>query len=157
MRMKRYIQVATFSAGLIHLLTALTMFTVPYWFFENVGQFPPFNRHYMGDLAAFILPLAIGLLVAARDPVRHRMVIAIAAAANLIHTFNHAYDAVIVQTFNHAYDPIIEYTTPAIYWVLEFVPLTLLVVVLITAYTQSAVTRHPIGKGEHYGTARGLY
>jgi|GEM_PF-1143025 len=157
MRMKRYIQVATFGAGLIHLLIAVMLFAAPHWFFENVGRFPPFNQHYMGDLAAFILPLAIGLLVAARDPIRHRMVIAIAAAANVIHTFNHAYDAVIVQTFNHAYDPIIEHTTPAIYWVLEFVPLILIVIVLITAYTQSAATQHPIGRGEPYGTTRGLY
>jgi len=157
MRTKRYTQVATFSVGIIHLLTALTMLVAPYWFFENVGQFLPFNRHYIGDLAAFILPLAIGLLVAARDPIRHRMVIAIAAAANVIHTFNHSYDALIKQTVNHAYDPFIEHTTPAAYWVLEFVPLILLAAVLITAYTRTEAEQRLVGREEHYGTARGLY
>lgn len=157
MRTKRYAQVATFSAGLIYLLIALMLFAVPHWFFANVGNFPPFNRHYMGDLAAFILPLAIGLLVAAHDPIRHRMVIAIAGAASVIHTFNHLYDAVIEQTFNHAHDPFIEHTAPVTYWFFEFVPLILLAVVLITAYTRSETTQRPVERGEQYGTARGLY
>ena len=153
MRTNRYVQVATFSAGLIYLLVALMLFGVPHWFFVNVGNFPPFNRHYMGDLAAFILPLAIGLLVAARDPIRHRMVIAIAGAASVIHTFNHFYDPIFEHAFNHAHDPIIEHTTPAVYWVLEFVPLILLAAVLITAYTRTEMVTHPVERGEQYGTA----
>ena len=156
MRAKRYAQVTTFSAGLIYLLTALMLFFVPHWFYMNIGNFPPFNRHYMGDLAGFILPLAIGLVIAARDPIRHRMVVAIAAAASMIHTFNHLYDAVIVQTFNHAHDPFIEHTSPAAYWIFEFAPLILLAVVLLTAYTRTETTEHPTGKKEQYGTARGL-
>ena len=103
------------------------------WFYENVGHFPPFNRHYMGDTATFLLPLGVGLIVAARDPVRHRLVIAIGAAASVLHTLNHLYDPLVEGMFNRAYDPILAHTTPALYWLFEFIPLVLLAAGLILA------------------------
>jgi hypothetical protein len=39
---------------------------VPLWFFTTIGTFPPFNRHYTGDIGAFQLALGAGLLLAVR-------------------------------------------------------------------------------------------
>ena len=88
-------QVVVAIAGLTHLLVGLAMLLVPMWFFVTIGTFPPFNRHYTGDMGAFQLALGAGLLVAARTPARQRLLIAIAAAGNLLHMLNHAYDALI--------------------------------------------------------------
>lgn len=97
MRPNRFIQILTLIVGLSFLLTALALLAVPQWFFENVGYHPPYNRHYMGDAAAFLLPLGIGLVLAARDPARHRLIIGLATISGLVHTFNHGYDAWVEQ------------------------------------------------------------
>ena len=88
-------QVVVAIAGVAHLLTGLAMLLAPTWFYVTIGTFPPFNRHYTGDMGAFQLPLGVGLLIAARDPARRRLLIAVAAAGNVLHTLNHAYDALI--------------------------------------------------------------
>jgi hypothetical protein len=82
-------------AGITHLLVGLAMLLAPMWFFAVIGTFPPFNRHYTGDMGAFQLALGVGLLFAARTPARQRLLIGIAAAGNLLHMLNHAYDALI--------------------------------------------------------------
>ena len=82
-------------AGMTHLLVGLAMMVAPMWFFVTIGTFPPFNRHYTGDMGAFQLALGAGLLFAVRTPARQRLLIAIAAAGNLLHMLNHAYDALI--------------------------------------------------------------
>ena len=82
-------------AGIMHLLVGLAMLLVPMWFFVMIGTFPPFNRHYTGDMGAFQLALGAGLLFAARAPAQYRLLIGIAAAGNLLHMLNHAYDALI--------------------------------------------------------------
>jgi hypothetical protein len=84
-------------AGIAHLLTGVAMLLTPIWFFTTIGTFPPFNRHYTGDMGAFQLGLGIGLLVAARAPARQRLLIWSAAVGNLLHALNHAYDAVLSQ------------------------------------------------------------
>jgi hypothetical protein len=88
-------QVVVVIAGLTHLLVGLAMLLAPMWFFVTIGTFPPFNRHYTGDMGAFQLALGAGLLVAARTPARQRLLIASAAVGNLLHMLNHAYDALI--------------------------------------------------------------
>lgn len=79
-------------AGLGYLSAGVVQLVAPQWFFENIGYFPPFNRHYLGDLGSFLLPLGIGLLVAARNPVAHRGLVGIGAAASVLHLLNHVYD-----------------------------------------------------------------
>ena len=88
-------QVILVVAGLMHIATGLALMLAPEWFFANVGTFPPYNRHYAGDLGAFQIPLGLGLLAAARAPARYRLLIWVIAAGNLLHTLNHAYDALI--------------------------------------------------------------
>lgn len=143
MTVKRLAQVITIGAGLFYLFVTLTMFVAPYWFYENVGHFPPFNRHYMGDTASFLLPLAIGLLVAARDPLRYRLVIGIGALASVIHTFNHAHDAVFEHVTNG-------------YWLLDFTPLVLLAVALVLAYYQPVIAGQRLRGVGRYGFGKDL-
>jgi predicted anti-sigma-YlaC factor YlaD len=79
-------------AGVFYMLTGLGLIFLPRWFFTYIGDFPPFNRHYMGDAGAFILPLGVGMLFAARRPQAHRGVVLVTAGASLLHALNHAYD-----------------------------------------------------------------
>ena len=87
-------QIAVGIMGVIYVLTGLALLFLPQWFFQNIGPFPPYNRHYEGDVGSFLLALGIGLVIAARDPARHRLLIAVAALGSLIHVFNHLYDDV---------------------------------------------------------------
>jgi hypothetical protein len=78
--------------GIFYALAGLALLVAPVWFFYNIGPFPPYNRHYEGDVGAFLLPLGLALLWAARDPFAHRLLIRYAGAASLLHALNHVYD-----------------------------------------------------------------
>ena len=80
--------------GLLDTAAGAALLLAPQWFYETVGTFPPFNRHYAGDAGAFLLPIGIGLLFAAREPARYRALLVLALGASWLHGLNHAYDAV---------------------------------------------------------------
>ena len=94
----RWVSVVIGIVGVGYTLIGLALILTPQWFFENIGPFAPFNRHYEGDLGAFILPLGLGLLAATRTPVRHHLFLAVAAGASLLHAGNHIYEALIGTT-----------------------------------------------------------
>jgi len=87
-----FIRAAILLNALNYLLVGLALIFAPQWFFDNIGNFPPFNRHYSGDLGTFLLPLGIGLLWAARDPARHLGLIGVALAGGWLHVLNHLSD-----------------------------------------------------------------
>ncbi|MFQ5946367.1 MAG: hypothetical protein ACE5NC_08975 [Anaerolineae bacterium] len=93
----RFAQVVVGLGGVLYLLSGAALLLVPRWFFDNIGHYPPFNRHYSGDLGGFLLVLGAGLLIAARDPYRHRLLVGVGAGASLLHALNHTYDALIGQ------------------------------------------------------------
>ncbi len=97
MKSSNWIRLLVLVAGLNYVLTGLALLVAPTWFFENIGPFGLFNRHYLGDLGAFLLPMGIGLLVAARQPRQQLLLIAVVAAGNIIHASNHIYDAILGQ------------------------------------------------------------
>ncbi|HET7767166.1 MAG TPA: NmrA family NAD(P)-binding protein, partial [Chloroflexota bacterium] len=78
--------------GLFYVLAGAALLWATEWFYENVGHFPPFNRHYAGDAGAFSLALGLGLLWAARSLRRHRAIVVTALIASVLHTLNHGYD-----------------------------------------------------------------
>ncbi|MFN8371733.1 MAG: hypothetical protein U0694_02495 [Anaerolineae bacterium] len=80
------------TGGIMYVLTALPMLFAPQWFYDNIGNFPPFNRHFIGDLGTFTLPYGIMLLLALRTPARHHLVIGSAALASLFHVLDHLYE-----------------------------------------------------------------
>ncbi|RIK43803.1 MAG: hypothetical protein DCC55_04460 [Chloroflexi bacterium] len=88
----RWIQWVIAIAGAFYTFVGLTQLFAPVWFFTTIGPYPPFNRHYLGDLGAFTLPMGIALLIAARNPIQHRLFIGFVAGGSLIHSFNHLYD-----------------------------------------------------------------
>ena len=90
-----FIRAAILLNALNYLLVGLALIFAPQWFFDNIGNFPPFNRHYSGDLGAFLLPLGIGLLWAARDPARHLGLIGVALAGSWLHVLNHLFDDLV--------------------------------------------------------------
>jgi hypothetical protein len=81
--------------GASYVLTALAMLLAPQWFFDTIGTFPPYNRHYTGDLGALTLPIGIALLWATRDPAAARGAVLIGVLASALHLLNHVYDAAI--------------------------------------------------------------
>jgi predicted anti-sigma-YlaC factor YlaD len=88
-------QIVVGVAGLGYLLIGVTQLFAPQWFFDNIGNFPPFNRHYVGDLGAFTAAIGVGLLFAMRTPQAHRSLIAVVAFGSLLHLLNHLYDDAI--------------------------------------------------------------
>ena len=106
--------------GANYVLSGAALLVAPEWFFANVGPYPPFNRHYLGDLGAFLLPLGVGLLVAARHPARHATVLAVAVGASALHALNHLYDAVVQGA-------------PLAHWLADTAPLLLLAALLALA------------------------
>lgn len=90
---------AIFVSGVFYTLSGLGLMFAPEWFFQNIGNYPPFNRHYAGDTGAFTLALGLALLWAARDRnlMQHRSLIGYTLLASLLHALNHAYDDYLVR------------------------------------------------------------
>ncbi len=116
-----FVRAALVAGGLLYVLTGAAMLFAPEWFFQNIGTFPPFNRHYTGDLGSFNLPLGLVMLWAARQPMRHPLLIGLAAAVSLVHALNHAYDDVIAHT-------------PLSGWFGQTIPLLAFALILAAAY-----------------------
>ena len=52
-----FAQAVMVMAGLGYTIAGAALLFAPEWFFQNIGYFPPFSRHYAGDVGAFVLPL----------------------------------------------------------------------------------------------------
>ena len=128
----RLAQIIVAVAGLFNVLTALALLFAPVWFFQHIGTFGPFNRHYEGDLGSFLLALGIGLLFAARSPSRYGLVVWVAAIGSLLHACNHIYDALIAGASLGQ-------------WLAQPVPLLALAVLLIWAASQSEPVKGAAG------------
>ena len=89
----RFAQTIALLNGLTYLAVGAALLLAPEWFFANVGNFPPFNRHYAGDLGSFQLALGAVLLYTARNPAKHASVLGVAALGGTMHALNHAVDA----------------------------------------------------------------
>lgn len=111
--------------GISLVATGLVMLLSPYWFFQHIGRYPPFNSHYAGDAGAFILGWGLALLLAARDPVRYRSLIAIGGVANLLHALNHIWDALQGRAPMH--------------WSLDVLPLAVAPVLFAIVYIRASL------------------
>ena len=126
----KIIQLIVALSGLAYGLSGAALLLVPTWFFQHIGYFPPYNQHYEGDLGAFLLALGVGLIFAASDPARHRLVVRIAALGSLLHTGNHIYAALLK-------------TAPPDEWTREIVPLLIFAALLtaISFYRGNAIEK----------------
>jgi hypothetical protein len=89
----RFVQAVLLLNGLSYAAIGLVLLLAPEWFFIHVGTFPPFNRHYEGDLGGFLVALGAGLLYAVRHPAAQLGVLGVAAAGGTLHALNHVVDA----------------------------------------------------------------
>ena len=99
---QRMLQILVGALGVVNAAAGLALLLAPQWFFETIGSYPPFNRHYAGDAGSFLTAIGLGLLSAARDPSRYRALIGVAFISNALHLLNHVYDDVLVTaSFQH--------------------------------------------------------
>ncbi len=133
----RFAQIILGGAGGFYLLSGFALLFAPNWFFQTLGYFPPFNRHYAGDLGAFLLPLGVGLLWTIREPSRQVRLIWTVAIASFLHAGNHIYDALLVSS------------PPIGVWVFQIGPLLLLAVLL--TMVALAYTIAPSDQPSHQG------
>lgn len=93
-------RIMLFYCGLSLLVPGVVLLSAPSFFYRSLADFPPFNRHFMGDAGAFSLALGVGILLTLRNPVAHKLLIGVTALGNTIHVFNHLYDDLIVDGGN---------------------------------------------------------
>jgi hypothetical protein len=92
-------QAALVYCALMHLLPGLALLLLPQNFY-TIADFPPFNRHYMGDAGVFSFAIGLGLLLAVRQINQNGLLIGAAAVGNALHVLNHLYDDLLVDGGN---------------------------------------------------------
>jgi peptidoglycan/LPS O-acetylase OafA/YrhL len=80
------------AAGALHLAAGLFMAIAPRSFYDQVGTFPPFNAHYLRDLATWYVALGVGLLLAVRRPAWRLPLLVLAVVQYALHVVNHVID-----------------------------------------------------------------
>jgi hypothetical protein len=86
------------GVGLVYLLVGGWQALAPQSFTSQAfADFPPFNAHFVRDVSSFYLAAGIALLVAAREPARHRLMLVLVALQSGFHALNHLYDATLGQ------------------------------------------------------------
>jgi hypothetical protein len=68
------------------------MIVAPHTFFEQIGPFGSYNRHYIRDNATFALAFGIGLLISPRWSHWRVPELATTSIQGVLHTVNHAVD-----------------------------------------------------------------
>ena len=92
-----YARAIAVSVGVAYLVAALTLLLAQDWFFNTIGNYPPYNRHYMGDAGSFVSVLGLLLLWAVRDLARHWAMILLAGVGSLLHATNHVIEDFITN------------------------------------------------------------
>jgi predicted anti-sigma-YlaC factor YlaD len=124
-----FVRATLVTGGIFYVLAGVALLFAPDWFLTSVGPFPPYNRHYMGDTGSFTLALGVGLLLAARDPLRQRLLILVALIGTLLHTGNHAYGDLVLEELTAAETA------------RDLVPLVVYAVLLLVAFALASVPR----------------
>ncbi len=83
---------AVLVIGALHLAAGAFMALAPRSFYDEVGTFPPFNAHYLRDLATWYVAFGALLLVAARRPSWQAPLLALAVVQYALHVVNHLVD-----------------------------------------------------------------
>ncbi len=126
-----FVQGTLAAGGVFYILAGIALLVAPVWFLETVGPFAPFNRHYMGDAGSFSLAIGIGLLLAAREPLRNRVMLIAGVVGTLIHTANHAYGDLVLAELSPAAT------------MRDLVPLIVFAVLLVIAYAFTLAPAKP--------------
>jgi hypothetical protein len=92
-----FVRAVLVGGGLFYLISAVLLLFGPVWFFDNIGTYPPYNRHYEGDTGSFTLVLGLVLCWAVREPARYRAMIAAVGIGSLVHAMNHVVDDFVLN------------------------------------------------------------
>jgi hypothetical protein len=88
----RLIRFGVLQFGVFHLVIGLWQVVAPHAFFDTIGGFGTYNRHYMGDNATYELALGLALLVSLRRPAWRVPLLALTALQIVLHAINHLVD-----------------------------------------------------------------
>jgi hypothetical protein len=79
------------AAGLVFVGAGLWAMAAPESFFDVLGPFPPYNRHFVQDVGAFQIGLGTVLLIAAVAPRADGLAVALlgVGAGSVAHTISH--------------------------------------------------------------------
>ena len=92
-RRERITRVAALGLGLYQLALAAFQAFLPEDFYEYVGPYGVFNRHFLQDVAAYEAALGAGLLLSVARPGWRAPVLTVAAFHYGFHTISHLVDA----------------------------------------------------------------
>lgn len=93
-----YARSITVAVGVAYVMVAVALLLAQDWFFNNsFGNYPPYNRHYMGDAGSFVSVVGLMLLWATRDLARYWTMILLAGVGSLIHAGNHVIEDFITN------------------------------------------------------------
>ena len=87
-------RVLVLAAGALHLAAGLLMALAPRSFYDQVGTFPPFNAHYLRDLATWYVAFGVALLLAVRRPAWQLPLLVLVGLQYALHVVNHVIDIV---------------------------------------------------------------
>lgn len=88
----RLIRAGVLQFGAFHLVVGLWQVVAPHAFWETIGGFGPYNRHYLGDNATYELALGLALLASLRRPAWRAPLLALTALQIVLHAINHLVD-----------------------------------------------------------------
>ncbi len=94
---KMLVRAVLVTGGIFYTLTGVALFFAPQWFYDHIGPFPPFNRHYEGDLGTILVPMGIAMVIAARNPAQHRLLFGFVVVGSVIHAVNHLLDELVLS------------------------------------------------------------
>ncbi len=122
--------------ALMDIVNGIEMFLFPSaWFFKLVPGVPEtgaYNMHLVMDGGTFFLAVGVGLVVAALNPRRNAIAVAVAAVAGVMHSALHLYShAAGLLSTEHLVTELLGIYVPAI----------LLIAIAAILYSQSDETR----------------
>jgi hypothetical protein len=86
------IRIVALIAGISFVVLGLVALVSPRWFFENLGNYPPFNEHFIHDIGSFDLGIGAGLLAALRVASGLSAALVAAAVGSSAHAVAHIMD-----------------------------------------------------------------
>ena len=92
MTSERFTTAVLVLGGLFFLVPGLWAFFDPQGFYDNVAEFPPYNRHFIHDIGAFQIGIGVTLLATAVWRDAAFVALAGAAAGATMHLVAHIID-----------------------------------------------------------------
>ena len=83
---------ALFALGALHVAFGAIMVVAPRTFYEEFAAYPPYNDHYIRDVATFYLAIGAVLVVAAARRSWQVPLLVLALVQYALHVLNHLWD-----------------------------------------------------------------